>query len=150
MIAIKDLEFALFHYSKIRISVFCDVFVSFSQTHNNTFASNNSFLSVLSRRANADARNKYRNCIETGITETDSKSILPCGIIAKMAEEMKNPSCTELSRKWCRFLISTGIFDCAIIPYLVLQEYTRTVHAGRPAVQSVSCKNPTPGRCQDI
>ena len=40
----------------------------------------------------------------------------------KWSGKIKNPSCTELSRKWSRFFIYKGIFDLAIIPYLLVYQ----------------------------
>ena len=41
------------------------------------------------------------------------------GIIAKLVK--KNPSFTELSQKWSRNFIYKGIFDFAIIPYMLVR-----------------------------
>ena len=73
------------------------------------------------RENNAVANNTHRNCIQNGfIAKTGSTKVysLPYGIIAKWSR--KNTSCTELSREWSRLFIYKGIFDFAIIPYLLV------------------------------
>ena len=61
----------------------------------------------------------------------------------KWSRKMKIPSCTELSQKMLRFFIYKGIFDFAIIPYLLVplrycavQSYC-TVQYGASAVSRV-------------
>ena len=96
-------------------------------------------------RANASGNNKIRNCIKNGvIAKTCSNKVysLQYGTIAKMVEEnenpsltklsrkwsrnMRNPSCTKLTRKRSRFYIHKGVFDFAMIPYLLVygSQYT--------------------------
>ena len=60
------------------------------------------------------------------------------GIIAKMIKKKMNPSHTELSRKWPRNFIYKGIFDFAIIPYMLVGVFK--FHYGvSPDLYSADC-----------
>ena len=105
------------HYRELRISNFfsfnflwCKLIALFLRA------------TALSNRSYEEAQ-MHRNRIENGtIANAGSKKVYrrPYGLSRKWLKKVKNPSSTQLLRKWSRFFIDKRVFDFAVIPYLLV------------------------------